>query len=207
MKSSDNHIDRAWAEDRIEAYVDGDLSGKEKKAFEHLVRQDVDLAREVALEQRLKRALGELPKPVCPPTAYEPVLDRVRREAPARRIVRQSRWLREQVVLIPVPVRVILAAVTVIAVATVALLPDRVGVAPAHDPTEVQAALEEVKRALSYVSLAGRETGSAIRTHAVDQTLIRPIRRAIGRAGIGSDEQDPTAGEAPETANTTRGKS
>jgi hypothetical protein len=53
---------------------------------------------------------------------------------------------------------------------------------------EVDAALRDVKLALSYVSFAGRETGSAIRLQAVDQTMVVPIRRALMQGAIGRVE-------------------
>ncbi len=189
VKPSDNHIDRAWADERVEAYADGLLPRRERKVFESMLRSDADLAHQVDLAKQLRQTLSGLPAPACPDAAVEPVLARARREdARERGRVPVSRFGNFRLT----PARVLVPATIVLAVVVPLWVIDGERSERPHDPADVQAALEEVKLALSYVSRAGRETGSAIRHMAVDQALIGPVRRAIDRADIGSRKINET---------------
>ena len=191
MRPSDNHLDRTWAEDRLEAYVDGLLSRKDRKTFESILAQDAGLARQVDLATRVRDDLRAIETPACPPAAFEPILELARRES---RVDPPSvrDWLGSLLSPRVAPARLIVVASAILAaVLTLVVLVNQSAVQTTPGDDEVEAALVEVKLALSYVSRAGRETGSTIRHRAVDESIIDPMVRAIGYADIGSGEGQP----------------
>jgi hypothetical protein len=209
VKLSHNHVDRSWAEERIEDYADGLLSGKEKKVFEAMLAGDEELRRHVDLARRIRDSLRATETPPCPPSVYEPVLAMARRESQAEPRPGFFTWLEDILQPRIAPARlIVVASVLLAAVLTTVVLVNEGNVQPAPGQEEVQAALDEVKIALSYVSLAGRETGSTIRHKAVEESIIDPIVRAIDHAEIGSGARrsEPRHRATSADAN-TRGKS
>ncbi len=197
MKPSHNHLDRTWAEQRVEDFVDGLLPRKERKALEAMLATDDALAREVDLAIRLRDALRGEKAPACPASAYEPVLRMARREAGAERGSDIADWIAGLFRPRVAPARaIVVASALLAAILTTVVMIDRGAVEGDPNAEEVQEALNEIKVALAYVSLAGRETGSTIRRRAVDQAIIDPIVRAIGHAEIGSgvDNTEPATG-------------
>ena len=206
MKQSENHIDRTWAEERIEAYTDDVLSREEKKAFERLMHADDDLAQQVNIARQVRTGLGDLPLPQCPPAAYEHVLNLARRHASAGNEVKRSGWLSGVMQPRRRPALAIVVASAVVAAVMTTMVLYRGADSP-QNAGEVDAALRDVKLALSYVSLAGRETGSAIRLQAVDQTMVVPIRRALMQGAIGRVENLETESGAADRDRAKRGES
>ena len=203
MKSSENHVDRSWADDLVEDYVDGLLSRRQKKSFEAVLSVDEELARQVDLARRVRDTLAAIETPACPPSVYEPVLEKARRDSQGEQRSTWTDWLSG--ILQPglAPVRlIVVASVVGAAILTTVVMMNQGQPRTALDEEEVQMALDEVKLALSYVSLAGRETGSTIRNRAVDENIIDPIVRAIGHAEIGSaaDSRDRDSGATIEDA-------
>ena len=193
----------------MEAYSDGLLSRKERKTFESMLTRNPELARQVELARRVRETLRSIEIPACPPSVYEPVLEMARRESEVERRSPVRDWLEGLMRprLAPARLIVVVSAVFAAALTAVVVMNERGAVTTPGDD-QVQAALAEVKLALSYVSKAGRETGSAIRHRAVDESIIDPTLRAIGYAEIGSENGQPVpVDRAPIEDENKRGRS
>ena len=171
-------MDRNWLDDNVEAYVDEELSADDRKRFEAQLEVNAELRSSVLAAAHIREALAGLEPKACPDTAVSEVLERVRHE---RKISSPSgRYLRA--LMAPGAsyrsVRAAAVAVVVVAAFVMAALLMSRGV---RQPTEVEQGLADVKLALAYVGLAGRQAGDVVRHEAVGEGVIIPLRRAVVR--------------------------
>ncbi len=183
MRLPENHVDREWAEDRIEAFVDGLLSWPERRRFEKIMASDESLADEVAVATRLRDALHSLDRPECPPHVQSAIDQALGRERSVSRFG-DDRWAIRVVLQKRRVARLALATVMVVVVVVGAMALWRTNSQSEPPPDDVQLALHDVKLALSYVSLAANETGHTLRTEVVGRNVIVPIRRALDYAEV-----------------------
>lgn len=87
--------DEEWARERLDAFVDGELSPGERARFERILAASAALAEEVQLRRNAKLAVRALPRPLAPRSfALTPAMAAaVRPEAP-RRAPDRSAWAR-----------------------------------------------------------------------------------------------------------------
>ena len=150
MNSTDDATEKDWMEDRIEAYLDGDLPEAERARFEALMALE-PWQREVALAIRVRDTLRSSPQPACPPHVV-------------RSVVWQARWARFMEYLgdfrLPALRPALVAAVLIVA-AFAALWINRTPPADVSQ-AEIEQALSDVKWTLGYVSKTGRLTGASL---------------------------------------------
>lgn len=166
--------DGRWDEDRIEAYVDGELTPDEKALFEKVLITG-PAHEEVQLAYRIRKGLKTIPAPACPPHIAEAVLLYAHGEAR-----QQSPWWADADVwrhwwdhaLKPALAMVMLALLVVSAA-----LVHRPSQETAISSSEVQQALAEARWALGLVSRTGVQTGSSVRDN-----VVQPIRQALESA-------------------------
>ena len=85
MNRSELEIDCSWAQERIEAHLDGELAGVEVSRLEAHSRECPICAGELELAQRVHGGLRLLPLQRCPDPVVEEVCGRLRGELRARR--------------------------------------------------------------------------------------------------------------------------
>ncbi|MEM9305145.1 MAG: hypothetical protein AAGE01_23750 [Pseudomonadota bacterium] len=162
-----------WFDNRIEAYVDGDLPDNELRMFEARMAHDPALEAAVDRAVSVLDGLGEVPRYACPVDMAERV-ERITTGRPQRRKVAR-------------PLFGLAAAASACAVA-VALWLNAPGtvtdadVALAASPTEAElaAARSELALALSYLDKAGDLATREISEQVVGGGLIEPIRQSVG---------------------------
>jgi anti-sigma factor RsiW len=161
VKSDDANHDASWVDDRIEAYLDGDLPDEERARFERLLQQQDDWQRELALAVNLRDELRAFDTPALSPDVTRAILQETRREAWRAILdrIRSNLWGPTIV-----PWKPALATLAVLLVAVVMIWVGRPGpVDPASfSDTEVEQALAEVKWTLGYVSKTGKMTGDSV---------------------------------------------
>ncbi len=69
----------AWMNDRVEAYVDGDLDAADRALFERVLAQRAHWQRQVAQAERIAATLRAMPQPACPAHVADAVLRHARR--------------------------------------------------------------------------------------------------------------------------------
>ncbi len=171
MTPADDHTEGAWMQDRIEAYLDGDLSASELEKFERLLSQNIEHERELAWAVNVRDTLRATPETVCPPDVVRTVMREVRKE-------RWSAWIKRIGSLFSGAGRFAwkpALATAVLLVAALAMMVSsqpRFQQEPEVSQEEIEQALADVKWTLGYVSKTGRLTGSSV------QDALTPLRKA-----------------------------
>lgn len=174
----------AWLDDRLEAYVDGDLPEHERCRIERLLAGSDEASEQLALAQGVSAHLSALSAPPCPPEITRSVLAQARAESRANLVERlvgrfESAW---ETFLRPS----LAAALLVLLVVAGALVGPSRGPAPATEaaasPAEVEQALHDAKWALAFVTQIGKQTGQSIRRDVLEERVAVPVQRALGQA-------------------------
>ncbi len=164
-----------WMSDRIDAYLDGDLTIAERERFERLLAEDDRCAKEVALAERIRNEFHLIPEMLCPPYVVQAVLDQThkadRQEGFAAWSTRIAEWL--HAVWQPS-----LAMGLLLAIVVSGALIGRPAQPAASD--EVAYALAEVKWTLAYLSDVGKQTGESVRRDVLEAHVVQPVYNALG---------------------------
>ncbi len=165
-------MDAEQIEERIEAYVDGELSRRERLEFEAACAADPALWEEVRAARIVRNGLRSLETPHCPPEVTDAILDQVRRDARSRRGSPAWSWVGSW--------RPALAGFAVIVAAAVFVFLRPAPVSEVPTDPEVAEALDEVKWTLAYINSIGNRTGETIRDDVLRDHVVRPIERGLG---------------------------
>lgn len=152
-----------WYDERVEAYVDGELSDEERMLFSQRLAVDPSLRAQVAFAEQVSLSLTAIPQPKAPDSLVAKLDAISSRPRPAVANI--------------IPLRRTLGiAASVLAVALAGLLGVSNLSTRATQPTDLQAsanadysqpevdrAMREVKYALAVVSEAGRHAGVAVK--------------------------------------------
>jgi len=172
-----------WARERIEPWLDGELTAADAERFARHRDACADCAREAALARRVVSELRELPVLACPETVMARVEARMAAaEASPTLLARVRGWLGEHAVALTRPAMaamvVALAALTVFVLTQRDRLP---GASPEYSQAEVETARAEMMVAFAYVGKYSRMTGDILREE-MDEGLVEPMDRAMGQA-------------------------
>ncbi len=172
MTTLDNQK-RDWLDDRIEAYLDGDLKPGDADRFDEIALMDEDLARELNLARSISSSLSSIPDETCPVGVTRGVMAHVRRD------VRRSFFNRLQATLNRQGVARLKPAIAMALLLIVVLSSVIVGRNSPVPDAEVAQALADVKMALAYLSDAGRTTGAAVKQDIIGPLVVRPLSRSM----------------------------
>ncbi|NNE34816.1 MAG: hypothetical protein HKN13_06250 [Rhodothermales bacterium] len=164
--------DRNWYDERVEAFVDGDLSRADDIRFRERLSSSKELQQDVEQARFLAAVLRSSPVESCPPEISQRVLAIARRDAgaeervdrgPLRLVTKRRTW----------------RSLTIVAAAAcfAVLFLVRTGVndSESFSQAEIDQALNDAKFALALVSDASRDAGRLIRLDAVP-----PVSHAMG---------------------------
>lgn len=161
MSDSKRTHDCDWCDDRLEAWLDGDLPADEAAAMEAHVAGCQRCRRQASLARRIQSGLRDLEQPSCPESIAADLADRTRH--------RRRR-------LAPALAAGLLAGALGLGIvwqmqsATDAGQPSRAELAQARAELEV---------ALGYVSAAGRAAGRDLGDMLAGEGVMRPIQRGL----------------------------
>lgn len=79
MKRPETSSYEEWMDQRVEAYVDGDLPEEERDRFEQILADDEYWRVQVRQARRIQDALHDLPTPVSPPSLTQSILSHTSR--------------------------------------------------------------------------------------------------------------------------------
>lgn len=164
---TDSNHDSAWFEERVEAFVDGELSADELKVFETRLAADATLQQSVNDARTVISVLRTASRAHCPDVVSDRVLQLARGGSlPDTGLERRDRQALRRV---PILRRVTVRTVAIAAAACLAVLLFLKQPAPPenYSEAEVQQALREAKYALAIVSNASKETAKTIRMDAM----------------------------------------
>lgn len=177
MTRSEKSTACMWTQERIEAYIDGDLPGEEAARLDEHLQGCTVCSTELALASELRQTLNTLPQQSCPDRVSDAVMDQVHADLRAERWRRVrdglAGWLH--------PAWRPAMATAVLAVLLVAALflsrPEQP--ASRFSAEEVAAAEVEAKWALAYIGEIGRRTGYLVRDQVIEAQVVVPARRAV----------------------------
>lgn len=182
-------MDYDWLDERVEAYVDGELSGADLERFEAALTESADLRASVATARRIREVMASMPVPKCPEPAVSEVL---RLAADSRR----SLPMRDRYIEALRPRRRLVRAFAVAAVVATVAISGSLFLRDVGPQDEVKQGLADVKLALAYVGEAGRQAGDIVRIEVMDEGVVTPIRRAVSHV-TGEDINGRSEAAAP----------
>jgi anti-sigma factor RsiW len=165
-RSDDSWSDGSWFDERVEAYVDAELSADERVAFGRRLATDARLRAQVALAEQVSLSLAATSQPVCPDSlvARLDAISERAHDSGLRVTPLQTAWRKSAGSSVGIAASILLLIFA--GVLAVSNRPQNVvsQIAPetGYTQPEVDQALREVKFALAIVSEAGRHTGAAV---------------------------------------------
>ena len=186
----------AEVQDRLDAWIDGDLEPAEAGVLEVHLEGCAGCDEERRLADEIRAELRGLPE-LDPPDRVIKVV----RDETAQTIAERVRQLMDAVILRPAPT---VATLVVVVVVMLAVLPTRESGTPQFTDKEVARAAEETKLALAYVSSVTRRAESQVRRKIFEDgavsTTVRGISRSFEWTGS-SAGAEPTKNVLPKKNN------
>ena len=156
----------------IELWFDGELNAVDALDLERRAASDSLIRDKIEISRAMRGAFQAMSVPVCPDYVTKNVRSAVRGQFQREmfhRLMRIRDHIRRRL-LAPVAITAVLIAL----VFGASLF--RMG----QPEPEVAAALSDVKRTLAYLSGVNENTGSRLRTEALEPVFDGPVRRALG---------------------------
>jgi anti-sigma factor RsiW len=187
---ANEHVTCGWVLDRIDPYIDGDLSGEERGTFEEHVEKCGNCGGELELARQVIGELRSLPGHTCPGRVIERAAGEIARYKPEPRRQRLAGWVGERVAFALRPA--VAAMIVVIAAAAVFVLTnDDISPFRSHrtgrqvsqvTDQDLEAAKQEVILAFAYVGEASRKTGYVVRDDVIGERVVAPVLKAVATA-------------------------
>jgi anti-sigma factor RsiW len=167
-------------QERVDAYLDGDLSPAESAAANlHLGRCPV-CAEELQLARQVAGSLRALPAMTCPDSIPEAVRERIGAAGNAQWGVKPWPWYYRWQEFFRRPA-VIGVATALLFVVITAVMGNQQQPQPAYTQAEIEEAKLDAKLALAYLGKYTTRAGETVRDDVFEQGLIAPIMRAVQR--------------------------
>ncbi len=165
-----------WVSDRIDPYLDGELSADESHVFDRHIDACVVCREELTLAETVLDKLRELPAQACPDRVTGALYAGVETgpELAAVPAVPVRRWFGGWFL------RPAVAGMLAVIVFTTMILVGRMerGTNEAT-PDEVARATAEVQWTLAYVGNVSRWTGRTFQQEVLEERVVAPVRRAV----------------------------
>lgn len=170
-------------DDRIEAYVDGELPPDERATFERVLDDHPHWTQQVRQAKRIRNELNAMPVPACPPQVTQTVLAHTRSAGSPLNwsTVWRQFWDRFDALtrLSWQPVAA-MATLVLIVVASVWVSPAPTDLETTrYSAAEVERAEAQAKWALAYVAQVGTETQGTLQREVFQEQIADPTRRAL----------------------------
>ena len=177
---SDCTPNQEWMNDRIEAFLDGEVSPDESAVIEKMMADDACWSTELLLAQQVRDELRALPKPVCPASVTQAVFTETRRQARVAWKDRIRLWIDRWWVELWQPTLAMSLLALIIIMSTLVGRQSQV-VQNGVEMAEVQQALAEAKWTLAYLSELGKQTGQSVRHEVLETRVVEPMHHALER--------------------------
>lgn len=168
--------DQQWADDHLEAYLDGLLPEEDRQRFDRMLEADDWLQAELSRAELIQSELGAVPIASCPDFVTANVMAHARRDwwgALPRRLVQGFQRMADA------GLRPALAMALLLVVVLTSTLISRPGTQSGAESAEVAQALADVKMALAVLADAGRTTGNAVGQEVIGPLVVRPMAKGM----------------------------
>ena len=168
--------DLLWFDDRVEAFIDGDLQSEDAERFHALLASHAMLSAEVEMARSITDAFSSQSDASCPDAVTRNVMAHVRKDwiqsIPARL---KDGWRK----MAGAGLRPALAMALLLIVVVSSTMIKRPAI---QQEADVVQALSDVKMALAYLSDAGRTTASTVRQDVIGPLVVAPMSRGMNTA-------------------------
>ena len=154
----------SWTQERIEAYIDGELTPVEQGRLEAHAATCAACAAELEDARRLVGALRTLPSLPCPDEVSQALQDRIHQTRQDRWRTAAKRWYKP------------LAAAAVLALIAGRFLFDPEPAPPAFSPKEIAQARRQVEWTLAYLGDLNSRMGTTVRDDVIQPRIVQPLR-------------------------------
>ena len=175
-----SEFDLKWYDERLEAYVDGELNEDDRRRMDAYLSDSGAAARQLRIARMVKAKLADMPWEVCPPDVTRAVLVAARKDARSSILRRTLDEIRSAWATILRPSLSVGVLVAAILVGTLVGRKDVEEIAAT--PQEIQRALDEAKWTLAFLAELGRKTGQSIRKEVIEERVAQPMQKAITTA-------------------------
>lgn len=175
MTPIENKTPCAWVSDRIDPYLDGELSADESIVFDNHVDTCIDCREELALARTVLAELRELPEQICPDSVSESLYSGMKSTTERETGARQwfSGWFLRPAVA---------GALAGIVFTAMFLVGRMERGADTASPEEIARATAEVQWTLAFVSDVSRRSGMTFQQEVLEERVVTPMRRAVHSA-------------------------
>lgn len=168
-----NDADRLWADNHLEAWMDGNLTKTDKERFERLLVSDGWLQSEADRARMISSAFAGMHDARCPDDVTSAVMTHVRNDW----VMQLPRRLREGFSrMASAGLRPALAMVLLL---IVVLSSTQINRTPVRQDAEVAQALADVKMALAVLADAGKATGTTVSNEVIGPYVVRPMAKGM----------------------------
>lgn len=193
MKPHNTTPQHEWMDDRVEAYIDGDLSADERARFERVLDEQPHWQVQVSYARRIRNELHSMPQPTCPPQVTDAVMSQTRQRANGHATETESWWnwvWRELDIEMQTGWKPALAFATLLLIivtsslltdpqSTAGLFDQPATVSQQYSASEIQQAESKAKWAIAYIAQVSRTTGSTVENAVLKENVAAPMRRAL----------------------------
>lgn len=179
-----------WVQERIDAYLDGDLSPAETAIADLHLTRCAACADELQLARQVAGSLRALPAQICPDSIPEAVRERIGAAGSAHWGVKPWPWYYrwQEWFKRPAVVGVLTAVLFVV---ITAILGEQKKPEPLYTQAEIEAAELDAKIALAYLGRCTDRAGAALRNNVFEDGVVAPIMRAVRRQHTGKNTTQP----------------
>jgi predicted anti-sigma-YlaC factor YlaD len=187
MKPSDMNCQ--WVRDRIDPYLDEELSAGDNATFGQHVGACLHCREELAAAKAVLSELRKLPAKQCPDHVVERVFEHIETQERRRPAWRGAlAWLGGRQLGVP---RTALAGALALVVIVSSLMFTRTNEpTPEFTPEEIAQAEAALKWTFAYVNKVSRQTGYTVRDDVIGARVVVPVRQAV-RATFEPKETPP----------------
>jgi len=179
-----------WMQDRIDAYLDGDLSPAETATADLHLTRCAACAEELQMARQVAGSLRALPAMNCPDSIPEAVRARIGAAGNAQWGVKPWPWYYRWQEWFKRPA-VVGVMTAVLFVVITAILGEHKKPQPLYSQAEIEAAELDAKLALAYIGRCTDRAGATLRDDVFEQGLIAPIMRAVKRKQTDNNATQP----------------
>jgi anti-sigma factor (TIGR02949 family) len=185
-----------WVLDKIDAFLDGDLTEDEASRTRAHLKQCSACSSELELAAVTRSAIRDLPAQHCPDAVTAAVMERIANEPVSKRPA--LHWW--NTLLGWRPLRPVAVAAALVLVVSMSVFIGQKQESPApqfvngndtleFSPEEVALAEAELKWTIAYISNVGRRAGLRVRDKAIYPHVVVPVKQAL-RGSLDGNKQD-----------------
>jgi|GEM_PF-2258885 len=177
--------DCQWAQERIEAFLEGDLSPEETRQLEQHIAQCNACFEELEMARQVRATLQDIPGEICPDRVVEDVLSRIEREDSAPEASRGFAGIWRALLKGWMPAAAVLALVFA-ALFMLKAPPQHTmqkGDFPAKKvaPEKLARARHELEITFAYIGSVSSQSARRVYADVVEQGIAPPLEKALQR--------------------------